>query len=197
MDRRISLYTYSLGLHYTNLGLLVIIDISRNINYLLMRIQPKIFIPVENPGFIDVKFEQYKHFDIFWYHWYRDGFFNVQDYEPVILVYSDNGDLCYLIVRRGWEYKHYEREILHSPLEVLFESSFHHPFAKKLDDEEYEMKKVNNLISKDYTPSPIKSNEISAMFRTGVGHPTLIKRVWIPVQDPANIAEETYSEYCM
>lgn len=65
----------------------------------------QIFIPDEDSkSLIDVKLERHDNFDIYWYHWPQDGFFPVEDYEPVILVYSSDGTLCCLITRRHWKY---------------------------------------------------------------------------------------------
>lgn len=158
------------------------------------RITPQIFIPDEgSKSLIDVKLERHDNFDIYWYHWPQDGFFHVQDYEPVILVYSSDGTLCCLITRRHWKYNHYSFDELSIPVEVLFDGSFHPPFPKlKQDSDDFEKKKAK-LISKNYAPIMIGPNDIEPQFRTGAGHPTA---VFGTGEDPADVAKEAYSEYC-
>jgi hypothetical protein len=157
-------------------------------------IKPQIFIPNEgSKSLIDVKLEKYDNFDIYWYHWPRDGFFLVEDYEPVILVYSANGTLCYLIVRRHWQYQFYSLDELSDPVEVLFDGSFHPPFAKLKQDDDFEEKK-HNLISRNYNVKMTNPNDIDAKFRTGKGHPSALGRT---MKDPVDIAKEAYSDYCL
>jgi hypothetical protein len=157
------------------------------------RIKPQIFIPDEGTkSLIDVKLETYDNFDIFWFHWPRDGWFFVEDYEPVILVYSSDGTLCHLIVRRHWGYQSYSLNELSIPIQVLFDGSFHPPFAKLKQDDGFEEKKVK-LVSKDYDVEKITASDIDEKFRTGKGHPTAVGRT---MEDPVNIAKEAYSEYC-
>ena len=57
-----------------------------------MRLVPEIYCI--DTSLIDVLLEHTPNFDIFWFHWPHDGFsWNVQDYEPIIIVYSNDG-LC-------------------------------------------------------------------------------------------------------
>jgi hypothetical protein len=157
------------------------------------RIKPQIFIPDEGvKSLIDVKLETYDNFDIFWFHWPRDGFVPVEDYEPVILVYSSGNALCYLIVRRHWQYQFYSVDELSIPIEVLFEGPFHPPFAKLKQDDDFEKKK-SKLIPKKYGVKPINANDIDPMFRTGKDHPTALRRIF---DDPTGIAKEIYLEHC-
>ncbi len=157
------------------------------------RIKPQIFIPDEGSrSLIDVKLETYDNFDIFWFHWPRDGFFHVEDYEPVILVYSSNGTLCHLIVRRHWRYHFYSLDELSIPIQILFEGSFHPPFPKLKQDNGFEKKK-NKLVSRDYNTEKITAADIDKRFRIGRGHPTAIHKT---MEDPVDIAKEVYSEYC-
>lgn len=160
------------------------------------RIKPQIFIPDEGTkSLIDVKLERHDNFDIYWFHWPQDGFFPVEDYEPVILVYSSDGTLCYLIVRRHWQYQFYSLDELSDPIQVLFDGSFHPPFARTKQGDDFEKKKAS-LISKNYDDmiKPINSSDIDAKFRTGKGHPTALGRT---MEDPDDIAKETHSEYCL
>jgi hypothetical protein len=157
------------------------------------RIRPQIFIPDEgSKSLIDVKLETYNNFDIFWFHWPQDGFFPVEDYEPVVLVYSAGNALCYLIVRRHWQYQFYSVDELSIPIEVLFDGSFHPPYAKLKQDDDFE-KKTTKLISKNYDVIMINANDIDPIFRTGRGHPTAFGRT---MEDPVDLANETYSEHC-
>lgn len=158
------------------------------------RIKPQIFIPDEgSKSLIDVKLEKHDNFDIYWFHWPQDGFFPVEDYEPVIMAYSSNGKLCCLIVRRHWQYQFYSLEELSDPIEVLFDGSFHPPFAKLKQDDDFEKKK-NGLVSRNYDVEMINPSDIDAKFRTGKGHPTALGRT---IEDPADIANESYSDYCL
>lgn len=66
-----------------------------------MRSDPIIFIPDEsNNPLEDVLVEKHENFDIFWYHWPKDGpnwfhsVFREEDYEPVIVVYCDDDIVC-------------------------------------------------------------------------------------------------------
>lgn len=157
------------------------------------RIKPQIFIPDEDSKtLIDVKLEAYDNFDIFWFHWPRDGWFFVEDYEPVILVYKSDNTLCYLITRRHWGYQFYSLDELSVPVEVLFDGSFHPPYPKLKQGDDFEEKK-RKLISREYNVEKITASDIDAMFRTGKGHPTAVGRA---MEDPADIAKEAHSEYC-
>lgn len=157
------------------------------------RIKPQIFIPDEgSKSLIDVKLERYDNFDIYWFHWPRDGFFFVEDYEPVILVYHPDHTLCYLIVRRHWAYQLYSQDELSYPIEVLFDGSFHPPFPKQKQDDDFEKKKAG-LIPKEYDVESISANAIEPKFRTGTGHPTALGR---SMEDPVDIASEIHAEYC-
>jgi hypothetical protein len=149
----------------------------------------------ESNALVDVLLEHHPNFDIYWYHWPYDGWFrSVHDYEPVILVYNDDCTLCCVIVRRGWEYKHYEPSDLDPVIEIIFKTSFHHPFAKiqmsNLSEE------VETFVTRAYAPRQIISSDITTMFRTGQGHPTLTRRLGIPVKDPSMVAQHAFSEYC-
>ena len=159
------------------------------------RIKPTIFIPKEgNRTLIEVLLEQHDNFDIYWYHWPWDGIFRIGDYEPIILIYSNKKTLCHLVIRRGWDYKHYEFNILDQSIEIIFEGPFHHPYAKKLDNNEEYHEKKKILVEGDYDPRIINSDQIPIRFRTGEGHITSLGRI---VEDPVDNAKETYSDYCM
>lgn len=160
----------------------------------MTRIKPLIFIPNEGPKtLIDVKLEGYDNFDIYWFHWPQDGFFLVEDYEPVILVYSSGGTPCYLIVRRHWQYQFYSWDELSVPIEVLFDGSFHPPFPKLKQAGDFEKKKAR-LVLRNYDASKIRASQIDVKFRIGKGHPTSLGR---HIEDPLDVAMEIYSEYCI
>jgi hypothetical protein len=99
-----------------------------------------------------------------------------------------------VIVRRGWEYKHYEPSDLDPVIEIIFKTSFHHPFVKiRMDNLSEE---AETFVTRTYTPRQIMSSDITTMFRTGHGHPTLARRLGIPVKDPNVVARCAFSEYC-
>jgi hypothetical protein len=90
---------------------------------------------------VEVLLEVYSNFEIYWFHWPRDGFLPEEDYEPIVIIYS--GTICCVITRRGWTYQTYMmKDGLKIPLEILFDTSFHHPFAKaQANSEIFEKKK--------------------------------------------------------
>ncbi len=157
-----------------------------------LRVKPSIFIPLEPMSLEDVLLEQYENFDIYWYHWPMDGIFPGGDYEPVIVVYSTDSKICYLIVRRGWEYKFNSVDELEQPIEVIFETLFHHPFPRTKFDSLYNFRKAF-LSEKDYDPKIIQPSEISEKFRTGKDHPTGRGRAY---EDPAVIAQRIFEDEC-
>jgi len=98
-----------------------------------LRVDPIIFIPNESKNPLnEVLVEKYDDFDIFWYHWPKDGedwfhfIFREEDYEPVIVVYCNDKVVC-TITRAHWEYQHNdikEMELV-TPCQVLFEDQWH------------------------------------------------------------------------
>lgn len=144
----------------------------------------------------DVYLEQHQGFDILWYHWPQDGFFAVEDYEPVILIYNDKNEICCVCVRRGWNYKLAVIAELEYPIEIGFESTFHHPYIRYKNDASFE-RRFSNYVQTKLQPTSIASSKIPQTARTGEGHITLGKRAWIPVTDPIKKAKDIQSEYCM
>lgn len=157
-----------------------------------LRIKPAIFIPIEPLSLQDVLLEQHENFDIYWYHWPMDGIFPGGDYEPVILIYCKDSKLCYLIVRKAWEYRFYLVDELVEPIEVLFETPFHHPSPRTKDDLFYNLRKAL-LRDATYDPKIISSSDISERFRNGKDHPTAGGRNF---EDPIQVAQRIYDEEC-
>lgn len=93
---------------------------------------PRTFIPDEKPDrtLIEVIYEKGDGYEILWYHWPKDGVFWWEDYEPLILIYDENGALCLVSVRRGWRFQQYEANEVAQSMELLFDTTQHHPFVK-------------------------------------------------------------------
>jgi hypothetical protein len=49
-------------------------------------------------------------YQLFWYHWPRDGIFWWEDFEPVVIVDDNEGKACLVILRVGWKYRSFEAE---------------------------------------------------------------------------------------
>ena len=143
----------------------------------------------------DVYHEQHQGFDILWYHWPQDGFFPVEDYEPVILIYDDKNEICCVCVRRGWDYKPAAIDELEYPIEIGFEGTFHHPYIRYKNDGNFEQR-FSNYEQVELQPTDIEPSKIPQMARTGERHITLGRRAWIPVTDPSKKAKELQLEYC-
>ncbi len=111
---------------------------------------------------IEVIFEQGDRFEIFWYHWPRDGVFPWPDYEPVVMVYNSDGTLCLLMVRRGWRFRIYHASELFYPIEVLFDSIQHHPYIKTLATDDFELKKTRHE-PRIYEARTIRDKEIPSL----------------------------------
>ena len=156
--------------------------------------QPIIFIPdQQNNPLIDVQLERHKHFDIYWFHWLRDGFFNIEDFEPIILIYGKDGNICSVVVRRHWSYIPYDVDEIASPLQALFSGSFHEPHIKTTVGKDEFDEKCKKLISENYSTVEIQDNKIHENFRIGKGHPS---KVFGTVEDPSIVAERIHLAYC-
>jgi len=140
--------------------------------------------------------EQHQNFDILWYHWPQDGFFPVEDYEPIILIYNDKNEICCVCVRRGWEYKPATIDELDYPIMIGFEGTFHHPYLCYKDQQDFE-KRFSDHIQTKLQPTVIKSDKIPPIARTGQKHPTLVRRDGFRVKDPIKKAQEIRLQYCM
>jgi hypothetical protein len=158
---------------------------------MLPRIIPTIYIPLEEPNrtLSRVFLEQYKDFEILWYCWPRDGFFHVEDYEPIILVY-DKEDLFSIATRRGWHYQISLADEIHRPVEIAFggplNGIFHHPFLHHQNYDDVFRAQTRNKVLQHYTVQASLPDQIPAMFRIGRGHPTSFGRT---VSDPAILAQ--------
>jgi hypothetical protein len=74
---------------------------------------------------------------IYWYHWPRDGVFPHPDFEPVIYLYGrDKEELCLVVLRVGWRYRVFKHDELIRPIEVIFETPFHHPRIRTKENSE-------------------------------------------------------------
>jgi hypothetical protein len=163
-----------------------------------LRIKPSIYTPIGDPLVGDVLLEEQEHCDIYWFHWDKDGVYHVPDYEPVILIYDGNEEICTVIVRRAWNYKPYMKSELTDPLVVGFEIFQHHPkvmlranipwFGILFNSVVYEE------IGTEYDTRNITSNEIPSMYRKGMSHPSNLRHRII--DDPISKSREYYSEIC-
>ncbi|ABX12507.1 hypothetical protein [Nitrosopumilus maritimus] len=137
-------------------------------------------------------------YEIIWYHWPHDGFMPVEDYEPVIVVYSKK-QIKVVITRSAWKFKpHNIDNTLSNPLSVLFKDDFHHymirteenavDFDKIIGSTQLEQEEYQSKI-KDISPSAI-----DLKFRTGWGHITNYQV--FPHDDPADVAMQYYRAYC-
>ena len=90
---------------------------------------PVVYVRGSRDRLIDVIYDRRSKYDLFWYHWPSDGFFFfMQNYEPVAVIHDSRGELCMVVVRRGWQYVLYEPEEVVRPIQVSFEGINHHPF---------------------------------------------------------------------
>lgn len=70
-------------------------------------------------------------FEVYWYHWPRDGIFPWEDFEPVAYVFRrSHENLCMVVLRVGWKYKVFDAKDLTYPVAVLFETPQHHPLLR-------------------------------------------------------------------
>ncbi len=154
--------------------------------------KPKIFIP-SNDTLLEVLYEQHENFHILWFHFPKDGWLPIEDYEPIIFIYKNDKLQC-LITRRHWGYQTYNIDDLVEPLEVLFDGSFHPPFPRTKDKYERFEEKIRNCEELDnYEISKIDANNISEKFRTGKEHPSLAIRFFRLAKDPIEQAKEILS----
>lgn len=149
------------------------------------RIAPTIFIPNETNTLQNVYLERrHPQIEILWFHWPRDGIFDVPDYEPVIFIYSTKNELELVALRRGWEFEPEEPSNLYQPIEIVFggiggvfenaTAGFHHPyFHYRGLDFNFNMQRLGKN-QWNYQITPINNaNEIPDVGRTGRGHPSL------------------------
>ncbi len=74
------------------------------------------------------------YYEIFWYHWPRDGLLWWEDYEPVVFAYNYKHEICFALVRRGWKPIITNPEELFWPPEVRFKGGSHHQFIRMTTD---------------------------------------------------------------
>jgi len=165
-----------------------------------LREKPVAFIPNENNNELqEILLEEHEDFDIFWYHWPFDGPALLgpvleEDYEPVIIVYDDDGRICQVIIRRAWNYRNFDLEEygLILPPTILFEKYYHHPLVKtNANQDEFELKR-QGFPETDLDVTKISSDAISDKFRTGKRHRTNYKLK--ECDDPAHIGEIASNE---
>ncbi|MHB8567584.1 MAG: hypothetical protein ACYC7D_13615 [Nitrososphaerales archaeon] len=75
------------------------------------------------------------YYEIFWYHWPRDGVFPWEDCEPIVFAYNYKHELCFVLVRRGWRAIILNPGEASWPPEILFKGGFHHQFVRMTTDE--------------------------------------------------------------
>ncbi|HZW57942.1 MAG TPA: hypothetical protein VFF30_16755 [Nitrososphaerales archaeon] len=101
-------------------------------------------------------------YEIFWYHWPRDGLLPWEDYEPIVFAYNYRGELCYVLVRRAWKHIVMNPDEVFWPPQVLFRGGSHHQFVRMTNDEEDFLDQpglnVLNITSSNVTP--LNSNSI-------------------------------------
>ena len=74
------------------------------------------------------------YYEIFWYHWPRDGVFPWEDFEPIVFAYNEKQKLCFVLIRRGWKMIFMNPEDVSWPPEILFKGSTHHQFVRMTVD---------------------------------------------------------------
>src|SRR5580704_13978034 len=71
------------------------------------------------------------YYEVFWYHWPRDGLFPWEDFEPIVFAFDYKQELCFVLVRRAWRPIIYNPEEVFWPPDVVFKGSNHHQFIRK------------------------------------------------------------------
>jgi hypothetical protein len=160
--------------------------------------KPKVWMPDDkNNPLLGVLAEAYPNFIILWFHWLKDGLFNEEDYEPIIIVKSPaENNVCYLVTRLHWRYQYYWPEVgLEIPIKIIFHGSQHAPLPRTQDNAyEYEGLAIG-LVAHNYDNELrfIQPSFISEKFRTGKGHQSALGYL---VDDPATIGEWLHSGFC-
>jgi hypothetical protein len=163
-----------------------------------LRIQPEIFIPKESNSLQirQIYLEQrHPQIDIFWYHWPQDGIFvGTPDYEPIILIFSENNELKIIASRKAWDYQPYSRSELFSTIQIVFggvpgilesvTAGFHHPYFHLLGFDADFQTMSSNKIHYTYGVMPIDPSKIPDIARTGKKHPSLALKGRSKVIDP-------------
>lgn len=146
----------------------------------------------EDESLIDILLERYPHYDIYWYHWPRDGLaFMVEDFEPVIMIYSENS-LCSVTVRKGWSFyttENNENQIPF-PLRILFDRFQHHPLVITNKEHHTSLNEISPLNANIIN---ILKDDIHIRFRIGRLHPTNYKL--IDRTDPLDYANYLYNTF--
>lgn len=156
----------------------------------MIRSKPEIYCP--DRALINMLLERHSNFDIFWYHWPRDGvFFIVPDYEPVVICYHADGSICLVIVRKAWDFESTLYEELIFPLRIIFDRYQHHPVVVTNRDNHSGLDALHPLI---YNELEILMHEIPDMFRTGKLHPSNFKLT--RQEDPIDYANQLAVNFC-
>ena len=120
--------------------------------------------------FLGVYLETGKQYEIYWFVWDRDGLRSIQDWEPVLLVYREDGTPAYCAVRPHFSWD----EVPFDDLElsndgcvmVLFAGSHHGPVLKTKNEIRYfeqqlrkavEIKAPHNRISREKVPKEARN----------------------------------------
>ena len=165
---------------------------------------------VEDNFIIDLLVERYDDFEILWYHWPRDGsttevhFAEIlggseeQDYEPIIIMYNEKGEICCMISRAHWKYRFFSEKEEENPIippEILFEGQLHGPMIRAEINEDRFLRKLLGLTTTSGFPERVVNrDEIPPQFRTGEGHGMNVFR--IIVDDPFDVASKFHAFYC-
>lgn len=171
---------------------------------------PIIFIPDErqnNKELQHVYLERsHSQIDILWYHWPKDGIFNVPDYEPIIFIYSTDGELKLVSTRKAWDFEPEEPSNLHDPIEIVFggiggplenmTAGFHHPYFHYNGLDSNFNKQKSGKIPWNYQITPISSpGVIPPVGRVGKDHPSLfLKKGRTSDIDPLDWAKAKLAE---
>lgn len=169
-----------------------------------LRCKPIIYIPKENDDktLQKVYVESYDNYDIIWYYWPQDGPLpGAPDYEPIIIIYKNNNEVCCVSPRRAWEYQPDPISKVHIPIEIVFggivKGTYHHPFFRHIGhDEKFENEKKNRIqIDYDDLLEECKSGKIPPIARIGKNHPTRFLKPFLKIQEPVDVAEKFYKDY--
>jgi hypothetical protein len=146
----------------------------------------------EDTSLIDILLERYPNYDIYWYHWPRDGWaIIVEDYEPVILIYSED-TLCAVTVRKGWRFNTTDTALnqIPFPLRISFDPFQHHPLVITNNQNHASL---NNISPLNGNIVNILKDDIPLRFRIGRTHPTNFKI--FDQTDPLVYADYLYNEF--
>jgi hypothetical protein len=109
-------------------------------------------------------FKSGSYYEVFWYHWPRDGILPWEDYEPVVFAYNQKHKPCFVLVRRAWRYSIANPEDVSWPPEILFKGGSHHQFVRMTTDYfgDFDESKLRSYMTVN-VPSP----KVASVQRTG------------------------------